>query len=96
MEIESINGAQYFLTFIDDATQKTSGYFIKSKDEVTKVKILRSNNGKKYVNQMMQRILGVAGIKHQLTVEYTPERNGVAERANSTIVEKARTILQDA
>jgi hypothetical protein len=33
------------------------------------------------------------GIRHQLSVEYTPQQNGVAERANRTIVEKAKTML---
>lgn len=43
----------------------------------------------------MNNYLKKFGIQHQLTVAYTPEQNGVAERANRTICEKARSMLQD-
>lgn len=111
MEEASHSGARYLLTFIDDATRKTFGYFLKSKSEVAckfkdfkvlvenetgeKVKVLRSDNGREYVNHTLQDYLSANGIRHQLTVEYTPEQNGVAERANRTIIEKARSMLQD-
>lgn len=34
MKTESIGGAKYFLTFIDDKTRKTFAYFLQSKDQV--------------------------------------------------------------
>ncbi|XP_039313822.1 uncharacterized protein LOC105196674 isoform X3 [Solenopsis invicta] len=43
-----------------------------------------------------QCVACLKGIKHQLIVPYTPEQNGVAERTNRTIVEKARCMMQDA
>lgn len=112
MSVESLSGKRYFLIFIDDCTRKTFVYFLKSKNEVyekfklfknfaeretgNKLKILRSDNGKEFVNRQMSNFMQEHGIKHQLTVEYTPEQNGVAERANRTIVEKARCMLQQA
>jgi hypothetical protein len=33
------------------------------------------------------------GIVHQKTVPYSPQQNGVAERMNRTIMEKARSML---
>lgn len=108
----SISGHRYFLTFIDDLTRKTFIYFMKQKSEVfelfkdfksfvekqtgCKVKILRTDNGKEFVNNQMEKFLKENGIQHQLSVEYTPEQNGVAERANRTICEKARCLLDEA
>ncbi|KAK9707673.1 GAG-pre-integrase domain [Popillia japonica] len=67
--VESLGGAKYFVTFIDD---------------------------KKYTNGEFEAFLRENGIQHQLTVEHNPEMNGVAERANRTIIEKARSMLQEA
>jgi hypothetical protein len=36
------------------------------------------------------------GIKHQMTVPYSLEQNGMAAQVNRTVVEKARSVLQDA
>jgi len=41
-----------------------------------------------------KKFLEDEGIALQLSVEYTPQQNGVAERANRTIVEMARCMLQ--
>lgn len=37
-----------------------------------------------------------SGINHQKTNPYTPEQNGLCERMNRTIIEKARCLLFDA
>ena len=42
------------------------------------------------------KALSDAGVRHQLTAPYTPEQNGVAERANRTLIECARTMMQHA
>lgn len=39
--------------------------------------------------------LETTGLIHQRTVKYTSEQNGVAERTNRTIVEKARCLMQE-
>jgi hypothetical protein len=43
----------------------------------------------------MDVLLRTCGIRHQTTVPHTPEQNRVAERANRTIMEKARCMIQD-
>ena len=43
----------------------------------------------------MRKFLKVKGIRHQTTASYCPQQNGVAERANRTIIEKARCLLHD-
>jgi hypothetical protein len=34
-------------------------------------------------------------IKHQLTVPYTPQKNGVSERRNRTLMEMERCLLYE-
>uniref|UniRef100_W4VRQ4 Putative retrovirus-related pol polyprotein from transposon tnt n=1 Tax=Corethrella appendiculata TaxID=1370023 RepID=W4VRQ4_9DIPT len=60
------------------------------------LKILRTDNGSEYVNHKFQEILSQKGIVHQKTNVYTPQQNGMAERNNRSIVEKARCMLADA
>lgn len=112
METISIGGSRYFLTFIDDYTRYVHIYFLAEKSQVieafkefknlvenktdSKIKILRTDNGTEYVNKQMKLILTSSGIVHQTTVRYNPQQNGVSERANRTIVDKARTMLSEA
>lgn len=112
MENVSIGGSKYFLTFIDDCTRKVFVYFLESKTQVVesfmefkatvenetgrRIKILRSDNGKEYVNRALKQELVKSGIKYQLTVPYNPQQNGIAKRMNRTIVERARSMLLEA
>jgi hypothetical protein len=59
------------------------------------LKILRSDNGLEFINAEIRNITQRYGIIHQKNVSYTPKQNGAAERENRTIVELARTLLQD-
>jgi len=61
-----------------------------------KIKRLRSDNGGEYVNHDFENFLVESGIKFDRTVPYTPQQNGVAERANGTIFNTARCLLFDA
>jgi transposase InsO family protein len=112
MEQMSWTGACYFVTFIDDFTKKTFVYFLKTKDEVfekfmsfktlvekqrgNNIKILRTGNGGEYTSKAFTVYLRKEGIRHQLTVPDTPEENGIDERPNRTIQEKARAMMQEA
>ena len=112
MEMKSLGGSAYFLTFIDDCSRKCFIYFIQSKSEVfecfkdfqaftetqtgKRLKRLRSDNGLEYVNESMKQYLRQCGERHETTVPHNPEQNGLAERMNRTIVERARCILSDA
>lgn len=112
VEEPSFAGSRYVLLFIDDFTRKTHVYFLKNKSETfdkfreykaevenetgKSIKVLRSDNGTEYCNGKFKSFLKSAGIKHQTTVPYTPEQNSVAERANRSTIEKARTLLSEA
>ncbi|KAL3519543.1 hypothetical protein ACH5RR_017692 [Cinchona calisaya] len=60
-----------------------------------KIQILRSDNGKEYNSHQFNSFCEEAGIEHQLTAPYTPEKNGVSERRNRFIMEMARCMLHE-
>eukprot|EP00171_Calliarthron_tuberculosum_P021440 IDg21440t1 len=57
------------------------------------LKLLRTENGGEYLSNDFRAYLADHGIKHQLTVVYTPQQNGVAERMNRTIMNLVRSIM---
>ena len=57
-----------------------------------KVKYLRSDNGTEYTETKFQQFCEEHGIQRHFTVRKTPQQNGVSERMNRTITEKARCI----
>jgi len=59
----------------------------------TKLSRFRYDNGREYLSTEIKNYLEEKGILYEFTIRYTPQQNGVAERMNRTIVEKARCIL---
>ncbi|CAI7841901.1 unnamed protein product, partial [Closterium sp. NIES-54] len=57
------------------------------------VKRIRTDRGGEFLGTEMTAWLKKQGIQRKLTTAYTPQSNGVAERANRTILETARTLL---
>ncbi|GJS15818.1 integrase, catalytic region, zinc finger, CCHC-type containing protein [Tanacetum coccineum] len=55
--------------------------------------IVRTDNGTKFKNQVLQEYFNSVGITHQTSSVRTPQQNGVVERRNRTLVEAARTML---
>ncbi|CAB4035006.1 Retrovirus-related Pol poly from transposon TNT 1-94 [Paramuricea clavata] len=112
MQTESFGGARYFVTFTDDYSRCCAVYFMKQKLEVLEkfkefeaaatneagrsIGILRTDNGGEYLSTEFQDYLKAKGIKHELTVPYSPQQNGVAERMNRTLVESARSMIAQA
>ncbi|KAK4387924.1 Retrovirus-related Pol polyprotein from transposon TNT 1-94 [Sesamum angolense] len=102
---------RYFILFIDDYSRMTWVYFMREKSEVFKVfkkfknlvekqsgrsiKVLRSDRGKEYNNLEFDKFCKEEGIEHQTTVSYNPQQNGVSERKNRTVMEMARSMLQE-
>ncbi|CAI7917717.1 unnamed protein product [Closterium sp. NIES-53] len=60
-----------------------------------RMKAIHSDCGGEFLGAEFRSWLKQHGIKQQLTTAYTPQSNGVAERANRTIIEGGRTILVD-
>lgn len=57
-----------------------------------KIKTWRFDNGKEFKSPKLEQLLKKNGIVRQLTVPFTPEQNGVAERVNRNITEKVGCI----
>jgi transposase InsO family protein len=105
-------GYQGFATFRDDYTRHLSIAMIKSKGEVLErfkaykaqaekkfkhiIRELHSDNGGEYTGEEMRDFLGEEGITTTRTSADTPQQNGVAERVNRIILEKARCMLLEA
>lgn len=112
MSDDSWGGARYLLTLTDDYSRKSFGYLMKKKSEVFSnfvifktlvekqtgfhVKCLRSDNGGEYCSKEFTTYLQKEGVLHQLTVPYSAPQNGVAERLNRNVMEKARCMLLQA
>lgn len=60
-----------------------------------KIKKVRSDNGTEFKNTGVEEFLGEEGIKHEFSVPYTPQQNGVVERKNRTLIEAARIMLDE-
>ncbi|KAE8957885.1 hypothetical protein PR001_g31221 [Phytophthora rubi] len=58
-----------------------------------KIKRIRSDNGGEYTGRLFKEYLSKQGIRHEKTVPYTPQQNGLAERMNRSLVEMARYML---
>ncbi|GJU40707.1 putative ribonuclease H-like domain-containing protein [Tanacetum coccineum] len=60
-----------------------------------KVKIIRSDNGTKFKNKVMDDFCREKCIKREYSVARTPQQNGIAERRNRTLIEVAKPKLAD-
>ena len=95
LPILSYGNSRYVLTFINDFSRYCWVYFLKQKYEffetfkvfknlvknmsVNKIKVLRIENGKEYVNKNMHQLCEESGFQMQHSMPYTPQQNGVAE-----------------
>ncbi|GKB88989.1 retrovirus-related pol polyprotein from transposon TNT 1-94, partial [Tanacetum coccineum] len=57
------------------------------------VRYIRTDNGTKFVSQTMREYYEKVGISHETSVASSPQKNGVIERWNRTLIEAARTML---
>ena len=109
IEQQSLEGHRYYVTFVDDYTHFTITYPMREKSEVFRhfqtyhkmatahfgkeLACLRSDSGGEYTSNAFKEYLRQHGIRSELNVPHNPELNGVAERINRTLIEKARTLM---
>ena len=111
MDVKSLSGGEYFVTFIDDKSRYTWTYVLKQKSQLfskfgewksmverlsgRKLMTLRSDNGGEYTSTEFDAYCKTEGVRHEFTVPRTPEQNGVAERMNRTLQESVRSMLSE-
>jgi hypothetical protein len=107
--ISIVSGVRWFVIFVDDCTRMTWFYLMKNKDKVFSIfqslhamihtqfsathRVIRSDNGGKFVNQRIRTYFDNHGLIHETSCPQTPQQNGVAERKNRHILETARALL---
>lgn len=105
----SHDGKRYVLTFIDDYTHFTVAYTMKYKSELfhyfkiyeamagaffnNRLSRFRCDNGGEYISSEIKEFFEKNGIQFEFTIRYTPQQNGVAERMNRSIIERARSMI---
>ncbi|KAI7966272.1 hypothetical protein MJO29_002020 [Puccinia striiformis f. sp. tritici] len=105
----SNGGGKYFLTLVDQDTGFINITILKEKsdtpDAINKFKIFYENQtgkrikklitdgGGEFCNKTLSSILEANGIQHNVAPPYNPQQNGIAERANRTILDMTRCIL---
>ena len=109
--VQSTGGAKFFVTFVDDFSKKIWIYFISHKSHVLAkfqqfvhfignstgkhVQTLRTDNGGEYTSKAFHDFCSTKGISRELIPPYTPQRNGVAERRNCSLLDITRCFLLD-
>ncbi|WVZ80811.1 hypothetical protein U9M48_028261 [Paspalum notatum var. saurae] len=104
--VRSIGGEWYVLVIVNDFS-----HWSWSKDEAFEfvhdlvlrlrnesghaMRALRSDNGSEFKNDRFKTFCHSQGLEHQFSSPYVPQQNGVVERKNRTLVEMARTMLDE-
>jgi hypothetical protein len=107
----SIGGSKYCLVIMDDYSRFTWIFFLQKKSQTQetlkrflrqaqnefgmRIKKIRSDNGTEFKNARIEGFLEEEGIKHEFSSPYTPQQNGVVERKNRTLLDMARTMLDE-
>jgi hypothetical protein len=60
-----------------------------------RIKKIRSDNGTEFKNSQIEGFPEEEGIKHEFSSPYTPQQNDVVERKNRTLLDMARTMLDE-
>jgi hypothetical protein len=107
----SIGGSKYYLVIVDDYSRFTWVFFLQEKSQTQetlkgflrraqnefglRIKKIRSDNGTEFKNSQIEGFLEDEGIKHEFSSPYTLQQNGVVERKNRTLLDMARTMLDE-
>ncbi|WVZ85106.1 hypothetical protein U9M48_032061 [Paspalum notatum var. saurae] len=109
--VASVSGKWYVLVVVDDFSRFSWVFFMDSKDEAfgfvrdlvlrlrneshKAMRAICSDNGGEFRNSQFENFCRDLSLEHQFSSPYTPPQNGVVERKNRTLVEMARTMLDE-
>lgn len=90
-QTKSYNGVRYYVVFKDDASEYRCIYALQNKADVLEkfiqyanmsrnhfkqeIKVLKTDNGREYINEPFKKFTRARGIEHQTTAPYNPEQN---------------------
>jgi len=111
MQISTLTCEKYFITFIDEKSGRIAVTLLHRKDQALaafqaykarseneagrRIQVLRTDGGGEYSGRYFQLYLKQCGIVHSVSPPYSPKQNGLAERANRTLMEGARCMIED-
>ncbi|GJU70982.1 uncharacterized mitochondrial protein-like protein [Tanacetum coccineum] len=78
MCVAGVNGKKYILVFVDDYSRFTW---------------VKTDNGTEFVNQTLREYYEKVSISHETFVSRSPQKNGVVEKRNRSLIEATRTML---
>ncbi|WVZ81119.1 hypothetical protein U9M48_028535 [Paspalum notatum var. saurae] len=109
--VASVSGKWYVLVVVDDFSRFSWVFFMEFKvkafgfvrelvlrlrnESHKAMRAIRSDNGGEFRNSRFENFCRDLGLEHQFSSPYTPPQNGVVERKNCTLVEMARTMLDE-
>ena len=112
VSVASMTNKRFMISFTDDKTRISSVAFMAKKSEALekfkdfqatveaesglRIGTLRTDRGGEYVGKEFKRYLRSQQIEHEETIANTPEQNGVSERLDRTLMEKARPMVAHA
>ena len=107
--VQSLQGSQYFITFIEDYTCRVMVYFPKEKSQakkkniyyyawlkahsIGKPKALKVDQGSEYLQHAIVDFIRKERMDLEVTAPYSHQQHGTAEHAMQTLVELARAML---
>lgn len=102
IEEVALNDGRYFMVLKDDATDFRTVFILCNKEEVvqrmieycnmvktkfgSEIKVIKSNNGREFVNGFLLGQSKKRGIVHEITAPHNPEQNGKTEREIRTLM----------
>ena len=110
-QVASLSGKHYTYVIVDDYSRFTWVAFLTHKSDAFEtfkcfakrvqnekgyfITTLRSDHGKEFENEAFKNFCSKRGISHNFSCPRTPQQNGVVERKNRTLIEMARTMLNE-